>query len=117
VLDEFAWEQMDPATRDWYEGQHRMLVGAGREPPGPPDLSRWREEHDDLHPSGLLLDELRARYEVTFFERRPYLYRWLGGVATEALEQALLGAGAIRAIGFRWVGRSTLQSWPPGSPG
>ena len=108
VLDEFAWEQLDAATQDWYENQHRLLSAAGHQPSGPSDLTQWRQEHADIHPSDVLLDELRARYRVTFFERRPYLYRWLGGPATEALEQTLLGAGAIRAIGFRWVGTSTL---------
>ena len=104
ILDEFAWERMDGASRDWYEAQHRMLVAAGREPPGPADLSHWREEHDDLHPSDLIRRELSARYEERYFEWRPYLYRWLAGPASEALEQALVDAGAIRPIGFRWIG-------------
>src|SRR5919109_1317530 len=39
ILDEFAWNHMDPATVDWYERQHRALVAAGTEPKGPPDLS------------------------------------------------------------------------------
>src|SRR5919201_4541478 len=51
VLDEFAWERMDEPTRDWYEAQHRMLVAAGRDPLGPPNLAEWRAEHEDLHPS------------------------------------------------------------------
>ena len=104
VLDEFAWERMDEPTRDWYEGQHRMLLAAGREPIGPPDLTKWRAEHDDLHPSAALLRELRVRFDERFYEDRPYLYRWLAGPATESLEQTLLDAGAIQPIGFRWVG-------------
>jgi hypothetical protein len=36
--------------------------------------------------------------------RTPFLYRLLGGVATEVLEQALIDAGAIRPIGFRYAG-------------
>jgi Methyltransferase domain len=104
VLDEFAWERMDEPTRDWYEGQHRALRAAGREPIGPPDLAQWRAEHDDLHPSHVLLEELRARFDERLYEGRPYLYRWLGGPATEPLEEALLDAGAIQPIGFRWVG-------------
>jgi Methyltransferase domain len=106
VLDEFAPEKIDAAAQEWYERQHRALRLAGQEPVGPPSLDDWRAGHPDLHPSTALLDELRARYDVTYFEERPYLYRWLGGVVTERLEETLVGAGAIPAIGFRWVGRS-----------
>src|SRR5438552_14564849 len=42
VLDEFAWNHMDPPTVDWYQSQRRLLVAAGREPKGPPDLGEWR---------------------------------------------------------------------------
>jgi hypothetical protein len=109
VLEEFAWEQMDAATRDWYEGQHSILRAAGVEPVGPPDWARWENEHMDLHPSDVLRRELAARYDVRHFEWRPYLYRWLGGPATQALEQGLLDAKAIRPLGCRWVGVS--RSW------
>jgi Methyltransferase domain len=106
VLDEFAPEKIDSGAQEWYERQHRALRLAGQEPIGPPSLDEWRAAHTELHPSTVLLDALRERYDVTHFEERPYLYRWLGGVATEHLEEALVGAGAIPAIGFRWVGRS-----------
>jgi hypothetical protein len=104
VLDEFAWERIDEPTREWYEGQHRMLAAAGREPPGPPDLAEWRARWVDLHPSDVLRRELGARFRQRLYEDRPYLYRWLAGPATESLEEALIEAGAIRPIGFRWVG-------------
>lgn len=104
ILDEFAWDRMDEPTRDWYEAQHRMLVAAGREPPGPPDLARWREEHDDLHPSDVIRRELSARFEERSFEWRPYLYRWLDGPASEPLEHTLVDVGAIQPLGFRWLG-------------
>jgi SAM-dependent methyltransferase len=104
LVDEFAWERIDGPTRQWYEGQHRALAAAGQEPPGPRDLGRWLKEHDDLHPSGVLLWELRKRYEETCYEERPYLYRWLCGVATEGLEESLITADVIRPIGLRWTG-------------
>jgi Methyltransferase domain len=106
LLDEFAWERMDEPTRDWYQAQHRRLVAAGREPFGPPDLAAWQSEHDDLHPSDVLLRELRARFEERFYEDRPYLYRWLAGPVTESLEEVLVAARAIRPIGYRWIGVS-----------
>jgi hypothetical protein len=104
ILEEFAWERLDEPTRNWYEAQHRSLVAAGREPIGPPDLTAWRGEHEDLHPSDRLLREFRARFDERFYEDRPYLYRWLAGPATEVLEEGLIAARAIRPIGFRWVG-------------
>ncbi len=104
VVDEFAPERLDAPTQEWYEGQHRVLTAAGADPEAPPSLDRWREEHADLHPSDLLLRELRRGFEERLLEWRPYLYRWLGGAVTQGLEQALVGAEAIRATGYRWVG-------------
>lgn len=112
ILDEFAWNHMDEPTVAWYEAQHRLLLAAGREPKGPPDLAEWRARHEDLHPYETLRDEVAARYDERDFEWRPYFYRWLQGPATEALEEGLISAGAIRPIGFRYAGvrRETVRS-------
>jgi SAM-dependent methyltransferase len=107
LVEEFAHERLDEPTRDWYEGQHRLLAAAGAEPGRPPDLARWREEHLDLHPSDAVLGALDGRFARTRYEDRPYLYRWLGGPASEALEQMLVDAGAIRPLGFRYAGTRT----------
>jgi hypothetical protein len=106
ILDEFAWNHMDEPTVNWYEAQHRLLVAAGRKPKGPPDLAEWRTRHSDLHPYETLRRELDSRFEERTFEWRPYFYRWLGGPATESLEEGLIQAGAIRPIGFRYAGVS-----------
>jgi SAM-dependent methyltransferase len=112
ILDEFAWNHMDEASVGWYEAQHRLLVAAGRPPKGPADLAEWRTRHADLHPYETLRKEIDARYEELHFEWRPYLYRWLAGPASETLEAALIAAGAIRPIGFRYAGvrRETMRS-------
>lgn len=112
ILDEFAWNHMDEPTVDWYQSQHRLLVAAGREPNGSPDLAEWRERHPDLHPYETLRGEIDARYEERHFEWRPYLYRWLAGPATESLEEGLIAAAAIRPIGWRYAGvrRETVRS-------
>lgn len=117
LVDEFAPEALNGPTQDWYERQHSLLVASGREPDGPPDLHRWRADHPGVTPSDVVLRELRARYDEQFFERRPYLYRWLGGTSSVPLEETLIGAGAIEPVGVRWVGAATMESWPPGSPG
>jgi len=112
ILDEFAWNHMDEPTIGWYESQRRVLDAVGHEPKGPPDLASWREEHSDLHPYEVLRAEVDARYDERDFEWRPYFYRWLAGPATETLELALIEAGAIRPIGFRYAGvrRETVRS-------
>lgn len=104
VVNEFAWDRIDAAAQDWYEGQRRMLVAAGADPPGPVSIDAWRSEHRDLHPHELLLAGLRERYRELAFEWVPYLYRWLGGPSSEPLEETLVDAQAFPAIGWRWAG-------------
>ena len=116
ILDEFAWNHMDEPTVDWYESHHRVLRAAGREPKGPPSLAEWRARHSGLHTYEVLRAEIDARYRERDFEWRPYFYLWLDSATTEPLEQALIDAGAIRPIGFRYAGvrtetaRSALDS-------
>jgi Methyltransferase domain len=116
LLDEFAWNHLDEPTVDWYESQYRLLVAAGREPNGPRDLAEWRARHLGLHPYETLRAEVDARYDEEYFEWRPYLYRWLDGPASEALESMLIDAEAIRPIGLRYVGR-TRSKRAPSAPG
>jgi SAM-dependent methyltransferase len=104
VAGEFAPNLVGGAAQDWYEAQHRMLRAAGVEPRGPASLDEWRERHPGLHSDELLLRELRARYDELVLERVPFFGRWLGGPSSEALEQALVNAGAFPAIGYRWAG-------------
>jgi Methyltransferase domain len=104
VVDEFAWDRIDGAAQAWYEERHRRLDAAGAEPGGPTSLDEWRERHQDLHPHGLLLDALRARYEERVLEWLPYFHRWLGDPQTEALEREQTRSGAFAPIGWRWAG-------------
>jgi Methyltransferase domain len=104
VADEFSWDRIDDRARHWYEARYRDLVAEGHEPPGPPDLDEWRDRHDHLHVLETLRDELASRYDERVFQPRPYLCRWLGDAASEQLESRLIAAGALRAIGWRYVG-------------
>jgi hypothetical protein len=108
LVDEFAPNRVEDAAEDWYEGQHRLLRAAGADPPGPPSLPQWRERHPDLHGDDVLLPALRGRWQERVFERLPYLYRWLAGPSSEALEQSLIDAGAFPAIGYRWAGTTRV---------
>ncbi len=106
VLDEFAPDLLDADTADWYERQRRVRAAAGQEPEGPP-AAEWAEHHAGLHGYARVREELDRRFEERHFSRGPYLYRYLGGVASELLERALIDAGAITALGYRYVGTRT----------
>jgi SAM-dependent methyltransferase len=107
VLDEHGWDLADEATLDWLYNQRRTLAAAGvGEAPASLEALRdeWEAEHVGLHGFEALRTDVDARFEERTFVRTPFLYRLLGGVATEVLEQALIDAGAIQALGFRYVG-------------
>jgi SAM-dependent methyltransferase len=107
VLDEIGWDRVDEPTLDWLYGQRRALASAGRgETPASLDELRdeWEADHLGIHGFEALRRGLAGRFEEREFVWTPFLYRLLGGVATEVLEQALIDAGAIRALGFRYVG-------------
>lgn len=107
VVDEFAWDRLDETTLDWLYGQRRALAAAGHgEAPASHDELRreWETEHRGLHGFAALREGIDARFEERAFAWTPFLHRLVGGVATEVLEQALIDAGAIQALGFRYAG-------------
>jgi hypothetical protein len=68
-------------------------------------------EHRGVHGFEPLRAAIDDRFDERELVRAPHLYRHLGGVATEVLEQALVDAGAIRALGFRYAG--VIRERPP----
>lgn len=107
VVDEFAWDRLDEPTLDWLYGQRRVLAAAGHgeEPASHDELRReWEAEHLGLHGFAALREGLDARFVEREFDWVPHLHRKLAGVATAVLEQALIDAGAIQALGFRYAG-------------
>jgi SAM-dependent methyltransferase len=108
VLEELGWDLLDEPTLDWLYGQRRALAAAGRgEAPASIEEQReeWNAGHLGVHGFDALRAELARRFDEQAFAWVPFLYRQLGGVATEVLEEALIDAGAIRALGFRYAGR------------
>lgn len=107
VADEFGWDLADDATFEWLHGQRRVLAAAGQ---GTATASvaaereEWESSHLGLHGFVSLRRELDERFDERAFEWAPFLHRLFGGVATEVLESALVDAGAIRALGFRYAG-------------
>jgi SAM-dependent methyltransferase len=107
VLDELAWDRMDEPTLDWFYGQRRALAAAGhgQAPQSPAALrDEWEGGHLGIHGYEALRRELDARFDERAFAWTPFLYRLTGGLATEVLEQALVDAGAIQPLGFRYAG-------------
>ena len=104
IVDEFAWNHIDPSSQVWYEALHQELVAAGGKPNAPPSLDEWRFAHRDLHPYETLRVELDRCYEERNVEWLPYFHLWLGADVEER-EQAAIAAGTIRPIGVRYVGR------------
>jgi SAM-dependent methyltransferase len=108
VVDEFAWDVLDEPTLDWFWSQRRALAAAGgRAAPDSLDELRagWDADHLGLHGLDALRSGLGARFDEVAFEPVPHLYRYLGGPSSEVLEAALIEAGAINALGFRYAGR------------
>lgn len=108
VVDEFAWDLLDEPTLDWLWGQRRALAAAGGDPaPGSREELRaeWEADHLGLHGYDALRRALDEHFREQAFVRTPHLHRLLGGASSAVLEQALVDADAIRALGFRYAGR------------
>lgn len=119
VLDEFGWDLADEATLDWLYNQRRALAAAGHGE-APASLAalheEWEAEHLGLHGFVALRTAIDVQFEERAFVWTPFLHRLLGGVATEVLEQALVDASAIRALGFRYAGVARSPDGAEASP-
>jgi hypothetical protein len=91
VVDEFAWDLIDPELQAWYEAERATRPDAV----GPPTIEQWRWRHPGLHPHDVLLAALRARYDERVLEWLPYFHHWLGDVESPD------------RIGYRWAGVRT----------
>lgn len=117
VVIEWDWERFDEATARW--------CFARLPPRGPEDDHNWlhhaQEEwassgqtwsgylHDwarqeDLHTGQQILSQLDAWFDCTALRRTPYIFSDLADV-TEAVEQAAIDSGDIRATGIQYVGQ------------
>jgi ubiquinone/menaquinone biosynthesis C-methylase UbiE len=106
ILNEFAWDQMDQATASWYLSQVDV--------PKPEDTSLlpgnfpkiWIAEHDGLHPSSVMREQLAEHFVTQLFEWTPYMARYyLERNDLEAEEARLIQDGEIKGVGFRYVGQ------------
>jgi SAM-dependent methyltransferase len=102
ILDEHACDRLDERTARWYLEHHRASEEAT---PSSLEacLADWETDHAGLHGYAAMREELDRRFTERFFSWTPYLYGELAGVEEEE-ERALIERGAIRAMGFRYVG-------------
>jgi SAM-dependent methyltransferase len=102
ILDEHAYDRLDEPTARWYLEQRAGEADA----PSSLEacLADWEADHDDLHGYAAMRKELDRHFTERFFAWMPYLYQELTGVDEEE-ERALIEAGAIQAMGFRYVGK------------
>ena len=108
VLDEHACDRLDAPTARWYFEQR---TGSPKENPGSLEacLAEWADEHEGLHGYAAMRAELDSHFAERFFSWVPYLHGVLPHVDEET-EKALIEAGSIQAMGFRYVGERRAPS-------
>lgn len=101
ILDEHAYDRLDEPTARWYLEQRAGEADA----PSSLDacLADWESDHAGLHGYAAMRKELDRHFTERFFGWMPYLYGELARVE-EQEERGLIEAGAIQAMGFRYVG-------------
>lgn len=109
IVYEFAWDQFDRKTAEWFWTRRARLPARMRRHFGartPADLLyKWRRTFHDLHTSRQIRRELDRRFGARFIAWTPYLHEYPGGISSEPLERRLIEEGAIQPIGFRYVGQ------------
>jgi SAM-dependent methyltransferase len=107
IVNEHAVDRLDEPTARWYFDKRTQA-----RPDTSQSLERclreWEDDHAGLHGYDPMRAELDRRFTERFFAWTPYLYGELAGAVSEAEERALIDAGAIQAIGFRYVGERQL---------
>jgi SAM-dependent methyltransferase len=108
VVYEFAWDQFDGKTAQWFWTRRAALPPrmrrhfGGRSPAV--CLTKWRQTFHDLHTYRQMRGALDRRFTARFFAWTPYLHDY-PGISSEPSERRLIEAGAIRPIGFRYIGQ------------
>lgn len=125
IVEDFGVELADARSVAWLYGAESLLQKAGllicetdEYRMDDDHLARWKTYHSRHHhlaDSATMRDRLRERFAAKPEERAPYLYRYLldsiepteRGLAIArhliAWELNLIAAGALPAIGIRWV--------------
>ena len=109
IVSEFAWDQFDRKTAQWFWIRRSRLSPrmrrhfGGRSPAVL--LDKWQRTFHDLHTYRQMRGELNRRFSERFFAWTPYLHEYPSGITSEPYERRSIEAGAIRPLGFRYIGR------------
>ena len=109
IVYEFAWDQFDRKTAQWFWLRRSALTPrmrryfGGRSPAE--CLNKWRRTFRDLHTYRQMRRALERRFTARFFAWTPYLHSYPGGLSSELQERRQIEAGAIRPVGFRYIGQ------------
>ena len=131
LVEDFAFDEADPATIEWFVDVLRSRTARSLILPVPHEfvtellshedpVAGWLEGHDpdhDLHPIGVLTRAVAARFDIVERASAPYLYRYLVPVLPESpaaaafveevreVEERLGELGEIVPVGRRLVAR------------
>jgi SAM-dependent methyltransferase len=111
ILNEHAWDRMDEATARWF-----LDRWSAADPDAPRSLEEfreyWRADHEGLHTYVAMREQLDHRFAERYFAWTPYMHGELAGAVSEDEIAELVGAGTIRATGFRYAGVRLDQPVP-----
>ena len=104
IVDELDLDRFDEQAAAWWLEQQQLLGIAHdheHELSAEAVVARLREE---LHPLTRILASLDPYFDLQLTWRGPYLYRWRLGESRLPMEDELIEAGTLQAIGVRLVG-------------
>lgn len=125
IVHDFAYDRMDLRTMAWMRDTEALIAAAcdvvPAAAPAPERLEEWTAHYEEhrLHRFAALTGGLRRTFAEDRYEVVPYLYVRISATRppppagqpeplisqVRALERRLLGAGAIQAVAYRFVGR------------
>jgi Methyltransferase domain len=108
IVEEFVWDRLDEQTAAWYLAHLQGPSKSTRQ-----YLRDWAAEHAGLHGYETLRTGLDRHFRERFFAWCPYLHRYPDVDAGQTTEQALVDAGSINALAFRYVGVTDRASCRP----
>src|SRR3954468_2527436 len=99
IVDEFDAERLDERAAEWWLAQRRA-IGSDRGETAAEHVAEMREH---LHPVARITEELAPWFDVGTPVPGPFLYRRHLDWALRPVEEGLFAAGALPAVGVRFV--------------
>jgi SAM-dependent methyltransferase len=101
VADELDCDRLDERAAAWWLAQRRA---AGFEPEHSP-AEMVAEMRGHIHPIARVLAELAPWFDIGTPVPGPYMYRWHLDWALRPVEERLIAAGELPAVGLRFIAR------------